>query len=541
MIRISPISVVLISLVLMAACGVSYQPGQKVWIDIPGSRITQDGYAVAKVKRVDGDRVFVTVLKLDARANTALARKLRKRVAVVEAERIKDYQRGLAVYRAKKRAYRLLESLVAGRRLGEKKLEAIEQGAGQAGSAELLATLALYRLKQDYLAGKLSAQDRLNNIPTLLDKLESLAKEYRAMNQIRRQLPVSRLLSVYLDRKPMVVKRSALRRRRHEMPGNLFTRYAAVTIIEVRRLLDSVAGGKVPALELVENLDDYLDAERRFVDLVTAEGKLINLPVAELLNIRRKRLARRLRPALRRALIRSIDIGSIRSEQQAGEKFQQIEARAGDLEKRLGIRIFRKGDRERLVLKPVRQNLRWLRINEKYRYRLAVKTDQSLARQRSAIDLYLRKYPEGRYRTQVEQAREKLEERAKKLAEMRRRQEQNLLAALTSKKVYRGEAGYRSKTLKFRLRVSRFDQKSGKFSGRMIWPERKGAINKIKGVFDRKAMRLYITETEAVKKGNWHTGSSYRFRFAGENRLQGTHNYRIFIVRAKKPAVLYLK
>ncbi len=137
----------------------------------------------------------------------------------------------------------------------------------------------------------------------------------------------------------------------------------------------------------------------------------------------------------------------------------------------------------------------------------------------------------------VKQGRAKWKERR---AKRHARRLEAMLDMMTSKNQYKGKAKYKKKALRFKIKISKFNNKSGHFTGRMTWPQRKGTVNRIKGQLNKKSLSINFKEVAVIKKGNWRLGGEYKFSMASDKKMKGTMLYRVFVFPVKRPASIAL-
>lgn len=96
--------------VLLNACSSSYNPGQKVWIDLP-----HQGFAIAKVIRVRDNKARLRVIKIHAAKSGKLVKLLKRKRVVVATSLLKPVKAGRSAWKARIAAIRAsrLENLLA--------------------------------------------------------------------------------------------------------------------------------------------------------------------------------------------------------------------------------------------------------------------------------------------------------------------------------------------------------------------------------------------------------------------------------------------
>jgi len=128
-----------------------------------------------------------------------------------------------------------------------------------------------------------------------------------------------------------------------------------------------------------------------------------------------------------------------------------------------------------------------------------------------------------------------------RIAAIRARRLDNMLSMMTSKNHYKGKTKYKNKTLHFKIKISKYNEKSGKFSGRITWPQRKKAVHSIKGKINKKKLTMEFQSLAVINRGNWKTGNKFTFSMANANGMKGTVTYKVLFFPVKKPATLALK
>lgn len=129
----------------------------------------------------------------------------------------------------------------------------------------------------------------------------------------------------------------------------------------------------------------------------------------------------------------------------------------------------------------------------------------------------------------------------KRIAAIRARRLDNMLSMMTSKNQYKGKTKYKNKTLHFQIKISKYNAKNGRFSGRITWPQRKKAVHKIKGQINKKKLSMKFQSLAVIKPGSWKTGNKFNFSMANATAMTGTVIYKVLFFPVKKPATIALK
>ncbi len=543
MFRLLQNTIVLVLLMgLMTACGESYKAGQKVWIQIPTASISDEGYAIAKIRKTKGDKASVTILEVNAVAPTKFSQRLQKKRVSVPLASLSNYKDGLKRYQDKKKAYGLLKQMLQGVNVGSKKIDFVETVASDSDSSELTSGLTLYEIKKSMFNSKLSSLDKVENIPDIIDKLRSMDKKNGSYAAVLRSLNARSVIAYYLIAKKFLKVKAPIPDSSVKVSEpNLITRQSAKLIKLMRRELNQAEQGLVPALKLADEMSTVMAAEESLVRYVSQDGKRINISIKDIVKYRKKLISQSLRANLKKELIAKADLMNVKSAKAAENKYQAFASAAADLEKQLAIKIVAKGDRQNIFIEPVKRNIKRLKDSENANYKLAIASHRGFKAQRASIDFYLKHYPQGRNRDKVNKAKDSLEKRIEKTAALAKKKLDGVMPLFTSKKTFAGVAGYKKTKLKFKVVVNEYNKKDGSFSGRITWPGQDGAVNKITGSFDRQTLILKFKETEVIKKGSWRVGSKYKFKVASATALQGSHSYRQFVFPVKRPASIVLR
>ena len=534
---------------LLSACGNSFQAGQKAWIDLPGKSVFTEGYAVVKVLKINGTNAQVRIDKLVPGKNSRLQRKLKSRRAVIAVAVLKPYKEGRVAWKDRRKAALRLAAMLrrykndpAGERFVDRVVDNNQVPA-------LSAALALYRIRQSYLSGKTSRSERVANIPYALGRIKSLAKKHQAYQTVLDHLSGRTIYSTSDGRHSVsVVIRSGRQIRGHRkkddkrMRANLFTRRAASTVRDMRALANAAANSQVPALTMVKNIPAIIRAEEAIIDFVSDQGKRYSkVAVSKIMAIRKRQIGQGLVPGIRAELIKKADLSTARSEQEAVSRFNSAAAEARQIEQQLGVTIFPASARQQWFVSPVRRHLARLKKEQAMRYRIAVNRLQPMDDQDKAIRRYLKDYPDGKYVDKVKAEQQWVAKQKQIAAETHARRLKKLMMLMTSRHQYQGVAGYQRKQLRFKLKISQFNKKNGKFSGRITWPEKKGAVNKITGKLDPDKLSIEFREVTMIKRGSWRPGSQYRLIMASDSSMKGVHSYRYFVFPKKRVASLRIK
>jgi hypothetical protein len=307
-------------------------------------------------------------------------------------------------------------------------------------------------------------------------------------------------------------------------------------------LLDRVPAKQLKTMDVVKQMSTIMEAEESYLRFVTDNGKRVKgLELGDSLKHRRITIGRSIAANVKRELIRNAKIGESTSVKEAESRFDDARSEADSMEKKLAVKLFKKGDKAIYATRPTKARLARLGREEKQDYRAAMDSNIEPKYQIESIQAYLKKHKTGKHRAEVEKELGKAKERAEALAKKRAEQLKLLLSKMSGKKTINGRIGYKQKTYRVRLKVTHFNKKSGAFSGRLSWLGKKGAVNRVKGRLDKDDITMQFKEVAVIKKGKWLAGSQYTFSLNGKSKLRGTHTYRYLVFPEKRTAVLSLK
>lgn len=538
-------SIVVMSIILfIVGCSSSIQPGQTVWINLPGKSITSEGYAVAKLTKIADGKAYLEVSKLVPVAGNRLQVNLRGRKAIIPSKLVNPYQQGKVAWNDRRKAARFLSSLLKTNTPDPKKETFIDGVVDNNSIPEFTLALSLYRLRNNYLSPKLSVSNRISNIPYVLRKLKSMSQSQKAYQTILDHLSASVIYSTSNGKRSVnvITKRGKYSRQSKRMHSNLFTQRAASTVREVRRLVNSSISNRIPALEIVNNMSAIINAEKAYLSFVTDNGKRYSrVPSNRIIAIRKRQVANRILPRIRSELIREADLKTAKSEAQAVSRYETAASKAKKISRQLGVKVFSQSTQHNSFVLPVRKRLARLKREQKSRMRIAMNRNQSPIAQAKAIKRYLSDYPQSTNIDKVKAEQASLEKRQHAAAELYSRRLKKLIVLMTSRNQYQGSAGYQKKTLRFKIKIYKYNKNNGRFSGRITWPQKKGAVNRITGKLNRKNLTIKFTEVAAIKRGNWRTGSQYNLSMANDQNMKGVHSYRYFILSKQRTASLNIK
>jgi len=128
-----------------------------------------------------------------------------------------------------------------------------------------------------------------------------------------------------------------------------------------------------------------------------------------------------------------------------------------------------------------------------------------------------------------------------RIAAIRASRLENLLTMMSSKSEYKGKTKYNNKTLNFKIKITKYNDKNGEFTGRVTWPQRKNAVHRIKGQVNKKKLSMQFKSVAVIKRGNWKLGNKFKFSMAGAGALKGTVTYKVLFFPIKKRATIALK
>jgi len=537
-------SIIVMSMTLfIVGCGSSIQPGQTVWINLPGKSISSEGYAVAKLTKIAGGKAHLNVSKLIPVAGNRLQAKLRGRKAVIPSKLISPYKQGKAAWNNRRKAARQLSFLLKTNTPDSKKEVFIDGVVANNSIPEFTLALSLYRLRNNYLSSNLSVSSRISNIPYVLRKLKSLSQNQKAYQTILDHLSAGIIYSTGDGKRKVnvITRRGKYDRNSKRMQSNLFTQRAASTVREVRRLVNSSIR-RMPTLEVVNNMSAIINAEKAYLSFVSDNGKRYSrVPTKRIIAIRKRQIGNRILPGIRSELISKADLKTAKSEAEAISRYETAASKAEKISRQLGIKVFSKSTKQNSFVLPVRERLARLKREQKSRLRVAMNRNQLPVLQAKAIKRYLSDYPQSKNIDKVKTEQARLEKSRQAAAELHSRRLKKIILLMTSRNQYQGSAGYQKKTLRFKIKISKFNKNSGSFSGRMTWPEKKGAINRITGKLNSEKLTIKFTEVAAIKRGNWRTGSRYSLSMASDQNMKGVHSYRYFILSKQRTASLNIK
>ncbi len=537
------------SLVLfIVSCGSSFQSGQKVWINLPGKSIAQEGYAVAKLIKNDNGQARIRVTKLVRGSGSKLQSKLKKRIAVIPSVLLKSYKQGQADWADRRQASRKLASLLRNSKTINKKQRALDEKfvdrvVDNNEIPEFTAALSLYRLRKNYLTGK-SVSDRIANTPYVLRKLRALAQQNQAYQTILTDLSSAAVYSSRDGAKSVnvVLKRATGKRSPNRMRSNLFTRRAASTVREIRQGFAAAVSRRMKALHIVQGMPVLTNAEQAYLSFVTDSGKRYSkMSISNIIAIRKRQIGRRIMPRIRAALMKNAKLETAKSEQEAVSRYVQASSQASAISKLFGISVFPKLAKQQWFILPVRKRLARLKRQEKFRFRVAMNRLQPIAAQDKAIQRYLADYPQSANVSKIRTEQSLVNKRKEVALEIHERRLKRLIVLLTSRNQYKGSAGYQKKTLRFTIKINQFNKNSGRFSGTITWPEKNGAVNRITGQLNRDNLSIQFAEVTIIKRGSWRPGSKYTLRMDSDKNMKGTHSYRYFVFPKKRSVTLSMR
>lgn len=517
---------------LLAACSGKFDTGEKVWIDLPGKSLARDGYAVGQVIEYKDDLVHVQVIELRADNGHELLPVMRIGQVYVPARSLSPYAEGKRRFEEKQRAVRLLDKLdSADADEARKALSEVSRIADKYDLDELRRYVALYQLRNRYLAKPMPLEKRLAGVPDFIEELEKLLRANRRAYDYLVDWSMMRYRSMFVDVARRLGFALNLANRRPGAP-DLFEQALVRVVRDIQDMIDRAGNDKDPmrAARRVKRIDK---AERALMTLLSRNGKAMGGEETLDALLEQKGIDRRQRLAMRvkQMILSRIDFQRIKTRDQAQQAWRDARAQGRKAGKLLGVPVFTKDDEKRYFTGPLEERERRAKERarrEEERAWRRVMGRHGVARY-NALRQYLKRYPNGRHAARARKMLKVMTQARKKRTRLRKQREQTMLRILTSGKTYQGKAEYKGQMLDFRIRFSRYSRKTGNVAGVMTWPSRKGASNRIEGRFDRDKRQLVFRETKEIASGDWHTGDEYRFTLSG-NRLVGTHRYKRFLL-----------
>ncbi|VAW82025.1 hypothetical protein MNBD_GAMMA12-592 [hydrothermal vent metagenome] len=544
--------IALISLVLIiSSCGSSFKSGQKVWVHLPGKSIAHEGYAVAKLIKINNGKAHLQVLKLVKGSGSRLQRKMQARRVIVSSDLLIPYKEGKTAWTDRRQAARKLASLLSNSKRNSKRNSKqsaakeifVDRVVDNNELPEFTAGLSLYRLRKNYLSGK-PVVDRLANIPYVLRKLKSLAQQHKAYQTILKHMSSTVVYSTRDGQKSVavVIRPVKQKRQSNRMHANLFTQRAASTVHEIRQIINSSVNGRLAALKVVQNMPILLNAETAYLNFVTDNGtRYKKTSVSNILVIRKRQIGQKILPQLRKELMASADLNKAKSEQDAVSRYERVASKAKRISQLFGITVMPGSAKQQWFVLPVRKRLARLKRDEKHRFQLAMNRDLPIAEQASAIKRYLSDYPQGEGLGKIKNEQVLLLKRQIVAAKIHERRLKKLITLLTSRHQYEGLAGYQKKKLRFSIKIRKFNKNSNHFSGTITWPEKQGAINKITGKLNRSDLSIQFKEVTIIKRGSWRPGSKYSLTMDNDKHMKGIHFYRFFVFPKRRSVTITMK
>ncbi len=531
------------AMVLGVGCGESFSGGQKVWIHIPAGSLAQEGHATATVTKAQGKKIKVKIQTISAPTETAFSKTLRSSSAEVDAQYLSPFVVGKKRHDEVTAAYRQLRSWVGkSGDLDAKKLDAIEAVGSNHNAPELARTTELLRLRLRYLDKKLALKEQVINVPAVLKQLRSINEKNESYSLVVNAQV--RDLSYMTGNQIKTTPLKALPR-----PPTLTVSSQSLVVVQsvellkqLRQTLDRVAAGEMSGADVIEHMADVLAAEEQYLRVITDNGKRLSVvTLGDALRFRKHRIALGVQKDVRVALANKAGVREARTVQEAEAKFVQAQQQAAKIEQGLETKFLSNEHKKTLFVAPTESRLKLLVAEEASAYQFALDADLEPAQQRVAAQSYLDAYPNGQFRDKVKALLPAIDEREKLKLAQKDLWVKNITPFLSGKHPVRGSAGYKDKKLSFHLQVNHYNEKSGQFTGRITWPAKKGAVNKVRGTVNKGDMSLNFTEVDVIREGNWRTGGTYKFHVSGDSNMAGTHSYRVFVFPEKRDAVLSLK
>lgn len=532
--------ILLISFVLIA-CGDKFQSGDKVWLDLPDKSLLKHGYAVAQVIEYKGNMVHIQVLKVEADNNHELLGVLKRGQAYVPKEMLREYESGRVRFSEKQDAARQLHVLIKkGVSAGSKEFRKISRVAEKYDLDEIRKVLALYRIQDKYFNKKTGKKRFLVNIPRALEDLEELLEGYP---EAYRRL-TDRIKAYYreqLERKAAVIgiagKGQAVVVKAGE--GDLFDKGLAKFAFNMRKYLDGLIAGKImPAAEAAKNIEAIDKAEKAWVRFVTMDGKqLSGARMKDIIRSQQDSARSRLALVARTGILAKIRFQDIRSEKAARDAWLQAREAARPVSAALDRQIITRADEEQLFMKAYRDREKARIAADDKAFKHAIRKGLSLEASLKALDAYLKVWPQGRHVIEAQRKKAVVIAAISKRNERRKQRQYLVITMLKQGKVQHGKAEYQGEMIPFRISFSGYEPATGKFTGTMTWPDRKGQINLIEGLYNRKDNSIEFRETGQKKAGDWHTGDRYVLKPGKSMKLTGKHYYRQYLFMEKSGTV----
>ncbi len=549
MIRILAKNTILICIVLgislIASCSDSFDKNQKVWISIPGSSFADESYAIGRVLKTKKKTIIIKPIKVVSASKRAIVTSLKTKVTAVPLAWVMEYKEGKERYTEIREATRKIAILNSGKSINpDKDTKRIAKIAKNYQLDELLSAVKVNRIKQKFLSNSFSTKQKIDNIEKAFASLKKVAKNNETYQIILnakntklayRQKKVVR--SILLSKKPIKVKSIGKIKLRYRM----FIKQSLRFIKEIEVVLQSSSQGGIEALQVIKNMSDIMDAEESYIRFISNDGeRLGKIDIDLVLKYRKTQKVKAIRKDLREELKTKHEYGKLTSMQDAKNKYASIINEAKEIESDFGIKIFSKADKNNFFMKPAKLRLAQLKKDEQETYLLAMDNTLEAYHQKDLIETYLGNYPNGKHRSELKGLMSKVENRESDEEKNVERKRQLVNSKLSTKKNFLGIANYQDKKYKFKLRISQFNQSNGNFSGKIIWPNRSGAISKIRGQYDQDDLVLSFKETKVIRKGKWPGFSSFSFNIRGDKKLSGVHSYKILFLSEERPASLTL-
>jgi len=549
MIRILEKKLILIlmslSVLLISSCSDSFDKGQKVWINIPGSSFADESFAIGKYIKRSKTKIVINPLKVVSASKRKEVVSLKLRVTSVPATWVVEFKEGKARYTALREATRKISALNLAKAIDpDKDITRLLKIAKQYELEELLAVVRLNKLKYKYLASALSTKEKIDNIPNILRSIKQLGQQSETYQVLLSAKPV--VMTYLANKKPknVILSRVTIKTKgvkATKLKYRMFLREAHKLVRVVENVLAASSSGGMEALQVISHMSGIMSAEEAYVEFVSDNGKrLRKVKIESILKFRRQKKAKKLANSLKLELKEKHEFYSITSMDEAQERYEAIIDEAKDIEKAYGIRIYSKADKQAFFMRPAKIRLKNLAKDEENSYLIATDFTLEGYHQIEMINAYLENYPKGKFRNEVSEMLSQAKEKESKEQSQDDVKRKEISERLANKKALIGNANYQNKVYNFKLQINQYNETNGDFSGRIVWTSRSGAISNIKGTFDQDDLVLRFIETKVIRKGKWPGFSGFEFNVKKKKKLFGVHSYKVIFIPETRPASLTL-